>query len=60
MALSAADAPYSPLRAAVEVMAGSRLAILVNFIVNADGVLPINPAYLMISGFRECIFPNGI
>jgi hypothetical protein len=41
MALSALEAPAKPLRP-VEVIAGSRLAMFVNFIASAEGDLDIN------------------
>jgi hypothetical protein len=58
MALSAFDAPFKPLRP-VDVIAGSRLAILQSFIHKAEGVLPIIFAYLIMSELLLCNFPNG-
>ena len=58
IARSAADAPASPVRP-VDVMAGSRLAMLVSFIARADGVLPMDSANRTTSGFLWCSLPNG-
>ena len=58
IARSLADAARSPARP-VDVITGSRLAMLVSFIASADGDRPIASENLMISGFLWCSLPNG-